>query len=224
METKSEVTKVEMTSEEMAEFQKFKEEQEKQKALIKAKEDRETYKNMVDEEVDQAIPVLIALSEDIKSKKKHVHDSFKAIIDMKADVLNLVKNDQRSHTFTNSKGNKRITLGVYVVDGYRDTVEDGITIVKEYIESLAGEDPKTKSLVSMVLKLLARDSKGALKASRVLQLRKMAEESGDDRFMEGVKIIEESYQPAVSKQFVRAEVKNDNGAWVAIPLGMTEAD
>ena len=76
----------------------------------------------------------------------------------------------------------------------------------------------------MVLKLLARDSKGALKASRVLQLRKMAEESGDDRFMEGVKIIEESYQPAVSKQFVRAEVKNDNGAWVAIPLGMTEAD
>ena len=48
-------------------------------------------------------------------------------------------------------------------------------------------------------------------------------ETGDERFMEGVQIIEEAYQPAISKQFIRAEIKNDNGAWIAIPLGMTEA-
>ena len=49
----------------------------------------------------------------------------------------------------------------YVTDGYRDTVEDGIAIVKEYIEGLA-KDEKTKALVSMVLRLLARDAKGTL--------------------------------------------------------------
>ena len=78
-------------------------------------------------------------------------------------------------------------------------------------------------LVSMVLKLLARDAKGTLKASRIVQLRKIAEESNNDRFMEGVRIIEEAYQPAISKQFVRAEMKNEDGMWVTIPLGMTEA-
>ena len=41
--------------------------------------------------------------------------------------------------------------------------------------------------------------------------------------MEGVRIIEEAYQPAVSKRFVRAEMKDGDGMWVAIPLGMTEA-
>ena len=101
-------------------------------------------------------------------------------------------------------------------------MEDGIAIVKEYIEGLAS-DAKTQSLVKMVLRLLARDAKGTLKASRVVQLRKIAEESGNERFVEGVQIIEESYQPAISKQFIRAEVKNENGAWVCIPLGMTEA-
>ena len=50
-----------------------------------------------------------------------------------------------SSTLSNSEGSKRITLGVYVTDGYRDTVEDGIAIVKEYIESLA-KDEKTKAL------------------------------------------------------------------------------
>ncbi len=75
----------------------------------------------------------------------------------------------------------------------------------------------------MVLKLLSRDSKGTLKASRVMQLRRIAEDTGNERFIEGVKLIEESYQPAVSKLFIRAEKKNDNGAWVSLPLGMTEA-
>ena len=122
----------------------------------------------------------------------------------------------RSHTFTNSEGNKRITLGVYVTDGYRDTVEDGIAIVKEYIASLANDD-KTQALVNMVFRLLARDAKGTLKASRIVQ------DTGDERFLEGVRIIEESYQPEVSKQFIRAEIKNENGMWKPIPLGMTES-
>ena len=55
------------------------------------------------------------------------------------------------------------------------------------------------------------------------QLRKVAEDTGDARFMEGVRIIEESYQPEVSKQFIRAEMKDRNGMWRPIPLGMTES-
>ena len=101
-------------------------------------------------------------------------------------------------------------------------MEDGIAIVKEYITGLA-RDEKTKALVSMVLKLLSRDAKGTLKASRIVQLRKIAEESGDEQFLEGVRIIEEAYQPEVSKQFIRAERKDRNGSWTPIPLGMTES-
>lgn len=168
---------------------------------------------MVDEEIANSIPVLLGISEQIKASKQTVMDNFKTILEMKADLFKTkVKDDQRSHTFTNSEGDKRITLGVYVTDGYRDTVEDGIAIVKEYIEGLA-KDEKTKALVSMVLRLLARDAKGTLKASRIVQLRKVAMETGDDRFIEGVRIIEEAYQPEVSKQFIRAEIKNENGMW-----------
>lgn len=213
---------VEMTAEEAARYEAFKNNEAKKEAMAKAKAEREIYRQMVDDEVNSAIPELLSLSRDIKDTKKTVLDNFKSILDMKCEVLKVTKDDQRSHTFTNSEGNKRITLGVYVTDGYRDTVEDGITIVKEYLESLA-DDKKTRSLVSMVFRLLSRDAKGTLKASRVLQLRKMAEESGNDRFMEGVRIIEEAYQPAISKQFVRAEMKNENGMWISVPLGMTEA-
>lgn len=213
---------VEMTAEEKQQFEEFKAAQAAKNAKEQAKRDREAYRDLVDETIERAIPSLECLSQGIKETKQSILDDFRNVIEMKADVLKLKKDGQRSDTFTNSAGDKRITVGVYVTDGYRDTVEDGIAIVKEYIEGLAS-DAKTQSLVKMVLRLLARDAKGTLKASRVVQLRKIAEESGNERFMGGVQIIEESYQPAISKQFIRAEVKNENGAWVCIPLGMTEA-
>lgn len=216
-------TTVVMTAEEKAEFEAFQAAKAKKAAEGKARADREQYRQLVDDEIERSIPVLEEISGRIKESKQRVMDNFKTILEMKGDLFKTkLKEDQRSHTFTNSKGNKRITLGVYVTDGYRDTVEDGIAIVKEYIESLAKDD-KTRSLVSMVLRLLARDVKGTLKASRIVQLRKVAMETGDDRFMEGVRIIEESYQPEVSKQFIRAEIKNENGMWKPIPLGMTES-
>ncbi len=215
-------TAVQMTEEEARQFEEFKAARQKKAEQERAKQERETYKTLVDETIERAIEKLGAVSNDIKTVKQSVIDDFKAVIAMKAEVLKIKKDGQRSDSFTNTEGNMRITLGQYVTDGYRDTVEDGIAIVKEYIESLA-TDENTKALTSMVLKLLSRDSKGTLKASRVMQLRRIAEETGNERFIEGVKLIEESYQPAVSKLFIRAEKKNDNGAWVSLPLGMTEA-
>lgn len=212
-----------MTEAEKAEFEAYREAKAKKAAEDKARTDREMYKQMVDEEIERSIPVLLGISEQIKTGKQAVLDNFKTILEMKSDLFHTkVKDDQRSHTFTNSKGDQRIMLGVYVTDGYRDTVEDGIAIVKEYITGLA-KDEKTKALVSMVLKLLSRDAQGTLKASRIVQLRKVAEETGDELFLEGVRIIEEAYQPEVSKQFIRAEVKDKNGMWKPIPLGMTES-
>lgn len=217
-----ETVKVEMTAEEQARFAKFKAEEEKRAAEQRAKEERELYKQMVDDEVSAAIPVLLELSGDISTIKQKVIDNFKAIISAKAELFKAKNPDQRSHTFTTSDGNMRLTIGQYTTDGYRDTVEDGIAIVKEYITSLA-KDVETQALVNMVFRLLSRDKQGTLKASRIVQLRKIAEDNGNERFLEGVRIIEESYQPTVSKQFIRAEVRNENGAWKPIPLGMTES-
>lgn len=214
---------VEMTAEERKEFEAFRAEKAKKEEEARRKQERANYAEMVDEEIRTAIPQLKELSEGIKTVKDTIYGNFNAILKMKSEVLNLTKDDQRSHTFTTSDSKLRITLGVHTVDGYRDTVEDGIAMVKEYIESLAKDDT-SKALVNAVLRLLSRDGQGNIKASRVLQLRKMADETGDKRFLEGVQIIEESYQPSVTKRYIRAEFKNDKGAWVYIPLSMTDVD
>ena len=172
---------IEMTAQERQEYEAFKAAQAKKKAKEQAKRDREAYKELVDETIEEAIIRLQAVSHHIKTDKQNILNDFRRVIDMKSEVLKLKKDGQRTDTFTNSAGDKRITVGYYETDGYRDTVEDGIAIVKEYIEGLANNE-ETKALVKMVLRLLARNAQGTLKASRIVQLRKIAEESGNERF------------------------------------------
>ena len=212
-----------MTAEERKDYEAFKAERERRRAAEQRKEQRRQYADMVDDEIATTIPQLRCLSEQIKLVKETIFGNFEAILRMKTEITGVARNDQNSHTFTNSDGTLRVVLGVNTIDGYRDTVEDGIAMVKGYIESLAKDDA-TKSLVNALLRLLSRDGQGNIKASRVLQLRKMAEDSGDERFLEGVRIIEEAYQPTVSKKFIRAQYKDDKGAWRYIPLGMTDVD
>lgn len=217
-------TTVQVTEAELAELQALREEKAKKEASQRRKAERERYAELVDAQVAKAVNDLTLLSTHIIDVKKEVFFDFETVLDMKAETMGLAKDGQRTHTFTSSDGSMRITLGVHTVDGYRDTVEDGIAMVMEYIQSLATDD-NSRVLVSAITRLLARDKHGTIKASRVLQLRKMAEESGDEKFMEGVKIIEESYQPTTTKRFLRAE-KRDlfTNKWVAIPLSVTEAD
>lgn len=212
-----------MSAEERKEFEAFKAERDKKLREQERRQLRQDYAGMVDGEIATTIPQLRELSEQIKLVKETIFGNFEAILRLKTEITGIARDDQNSHTFTNTDSTLRVILGVNTIDGYRDTVEDGIAMVRGYIESLAKDDA-TKALVNAVLRLLSRDGQGNIKASRVLQLRKMAEDSGNEQFLEGVRIIEESYQPTVSKKFIRAQYKDDKGAWRYIPLGMTDVD
>lgn len=186
------------------------------------KELRDTYAQLVDDEIDAATDMLTQLSTDMATIKETVMSNFRSVIDMKTETLGLSKpQGQYTHTFTNSDSTRRITIGNYTIDSYRDTVEDGIQLVTTYIQSLA-RDQDSQALVKAVMQLLSRNSKGQIKASRVLQLRKIAEEVGDPQFIRGVQIIQDSYQPEISRSFVRLEVKDPSTqTWTIVPLNIS---
>lgn len=216
---------VAMTAKEREEWEAYKAEKEKKEAAERRKAARATYQQMVDDELAQAVPELRKLSQDIRTVKDTVFGNFQTVLDMKAEVVGFKEDGQFSHTFTNSDSTLRLTLGVNTVDGWNDMAETGIAMVRKYIESLA-TDEKTKTLVNTVLRLLSKDKQGNLNASRVLQLAKMAEESNDDQFKEGVKIIQESYMPTETRRYIRAQYRDETtgNGWRNIPLGITDVD
>ena len=229
MSEKKNMEVVQMTAEEKAQFEAFKQEQARRQAEERVQKLRDNYAALRESFVKKTMKVLTPLSDKIRQKKAEVLEEAAALQSLKAELLEIDGKDMpKSHTFTNDAGTMRVTIGVYETDAYDDTVEEGIAKVKSYIEGLA-TDPKSQQLVKMVLSLLQRSANGALKASRVVRLHKLADESGDAQFLEGVKIIETAYRPAVSRTYIRCEKReiDENGGvvhdWEAIPLGMTES-
>lgn len=213
---------VEMDAEEFAKMQTIMEEHRRKEAAKRAKEDRDALRSLSSEAVDKLYPKLEDHSSGLKGIKLEVYDTFRSIIETKKEVMGVETEGQRSHSFLSSDGRRRIIIGYYVRDGWDDTVEDGISKVKAYITSLAG-DEESRKLVKIILDLLSRDNKGNLKAEKVLQLEKYAETLKDPGFADGVAIIKESYRPVRTKDFVRAQSKNAMGGWDDLPLGITEA-
>ena len=212
-----------MTEAQLAEYEAYQRAKAAKTAKEQAKRDRAAYGQLVDEEVTAALPRLKELSGTISAVKGEILERFSAILQMKADVLRRVKEDQKSHTFTTSDGTRRIIIGRHQCDGWKDTVHDGVAIVKEACLSLIKDDT-TRALVNQMMRLLSRDAAGNLKANKALQLRKLANELNDERLNEGITIIEEAYIPQLSKTYIYAEYKDEkSGAWKQIPLGMTEA-
>lgn len=211
---------VTMTPEERAEYEEFRAAKAREREEAARKAQREEYARLVDDEVAAAVDQLKELSEQMTTIKKTIFDNFDTIIKMKREVMSLCKPDgQYTHTFTSSDSKCRITLGNRMVDDYRDTVEDGIAMVKDYITSLA-KDEDSAQLVGLIMSLLERNKSGALQPSRVIRLRQLADKRQDPRLLEGVKIIEDSYQPYASSTFVQAEIKGATG-WMTIPLNIS---
>lgn len=216
-----EIKKVEMTAEEYQEYLAMKKKRAADEAKKKRKADLEAYRMLVDTTLVDVVDILTEKSRDLAKTKAYVIDLFRGVIQMKQEVVGLKEGGQFSHTFTDSESTVRITIGYNTVDGYLDTVNEGIAMVREYIESL-GSDENSQTLVQMILQLLSTDRQGNLKASRVVQLRKYANESGNERFVEGVELIEGAYTPQKTKQYIRLEVKGEDNAWTTIPLSLTE--
>lgn len=214
---------VTMTAEELAEFEAFKAAKEAKAKLEAYEKQKEEYRKLVSDTVNANVERLLDMSEIIKSCKRLVLEDFKTIIDMKSELFK-VKDNQQSHSFINEEGTLRIIVGHYINDGYRDTVNEGISMVRECIADLAKDD-ESRMLVDAIMNLLAKDKSGNLNAKKVVQLVNMADKIKNPKFREGVNIIREAYAPTVSKRYIRCERRNPGeDQWTNVPLGMTEAE
>lgn len=184
----------------------------------KQQEDRETYKGLTDKFVTTNIKKLQNLSSQMMLIKQEVFRDAELLIDMKDDLFK-TKADRRSNTFTTQDGLMSITLGNRINEGWDDTVNAGITKVKDYLATLA-KDENSAALVETVMGLIAKDRKGNLKASKVLELEKLAVKTQDEMFLDGIAIIKAAYRPSPSCQFIEVTLKDEHGTEQKLPLSL----
>ena len=215
-------TMVEMTPEQKAEFEAYKEEKARKERLEAKREQRKQLQEMTDSVMAESVAELQRCHEQLVATKAKVMETFSTLMELRKEVNEETgRKEQDTYMFTNTEGTQRIRIGYNMNDNYLDQVEEGIAKVKTYIESLAKDD-QSKELIELVLRLLARDQKGNLKASRVIQLGQLAEKSGNEDFQEGMRIIREAYRPLRSKLFIRCSIREKDKEWSDLGLSISE--
>lgn len=184
--------------------------------------DKQEYLDLIDRQIDLSFPSLQFISEQLKTVKKGVYLNFQAAIQLKKEMFGERIDQNQTHTFTHSDGKRRIMLITYFIDDWDDTITSGLDLVKQRLEAYS-VDENSSSLVKQLLRLISKNSKGELKVSSVLQFRRFAEERNDEALIDAVSLIEQAYRPTFSKTSIRVEIKNEQGAWVNVPLSATEA-
>ncbi|AFL97389.1 DUF3164 family protein [Ornithobacterium rhinotracheale] len=183
--------------------------------------ERKAYKDLVNEELPRIAGMLKTLSQNISQVKLFAFENLKILLETKNEVFG-VKDTQQSHTFSDEKGNS-ITYGFRIIDNWDDSVTAGIQKVRDFLQSLAKDD-NSANLVKVIQRLLKQDSKGNLKASRVIELTKLAEEINNEEFLDAVNIIRQAYKPQRSAFFVDASYTDAQGKKVNIPLSISAVD
>ena len=184
------------------------------------KAERESYKMIANTTVGEQFLKLEQLSSMLSIAKADVYRQFAAIIELKQELYG-AKSGQMSHTFTDDQG-RSITIGWRQVDEFDDTLDMGIALINDDISTLAVDD-NSANLVEIINKLLKKDAKGNLKPNRILDLRNLAEKTGNEQLTRGVEIILAAYKPSRSVIFVEADTKTPQGAKQSVALSITSA-
>lgn len=197
-------------------------EAEERAEIQKRQESIDAYKQSVDEFCKDVFSRMQKVSELMRAEKERTFFAANILIEMK-EQLYKTKQDRHSNQFTTSDGKYTVALGYRTNDGWDDTVDVGIAKVKEYLRSLAATEDGAKA-VDIILKLLAKDKKGNLKASAMIQLEQEATKIGDATFIEGVQIIRDAYRPVDTCQFISVSYKDDNGVKHTLPLSLSSME
>lgn len=182
--------------------------------------ERAALKQLIAETVPVVGKSLMNVSSALTDSKSKVFEAFKDILTLKEVVYGL-KSNQQSHTFSTDEYS--ITFGYRINDGWDDTTQVGVTMINNYLKSLAKDD-NSALLVESLTKLLRPDKNGNLKASRVLEMQQIANKHQIPELLEGVQIIIDGRRSVPSNWFIDASVKSPDGTMQNIPLSISTVD
>jgi hypothetical protein len=189
------------------------------------KKEKDTYKTLQHEFVEQFFPKLAEIAGSLTLAKAELFDEVKTILDIKKQLYNITDEafaQQQSHSISNANYTKTIILGHNVIDGWdSDLASAGIAKVNDWLTKKMKVE--NQELINIIRDLLKPNKDGLLKANRVMELHTQAEKIGDAELIEAVGIIKEAYRPAKTTTYVKAKMRDDDGRDVWLNLSMSQA-
>lgn len=197
-------------------------------ALLAAKkkseqDKRQKEKQAYEESRDKVIGMLIQQAQDLSHKLANLKKITHKIMDEQAQKLEsygaIRANSKGGFSITDNKQEFRVVRRRDTVPMWDERGNKGIALVKDFLhDTVKKRDVDTFELL---MKFLERNKAGELEYSRVFSLIQERDRFSDERWKEGLKLLEESYNVTLKAYQYEFKVKDEQGSWENLPLNFS---
>jgi DNA-binding TFAR19-related protein (PDSD5 family) len=188
-----------------------------------AQKEKEKAKTAYEKQRDKTIRQVVDKARIIQNNLAN----FKSLIAREMEQQNVALTEY-GEIRSNSKGGFSITssCGTMRVTRTRDTEpfwdergSKAVAMLKDFLEETAKK--RDKDLFEILMGFLSRNEKGDLEYAKVFMLLKHRNAFSDPRWIEGLNLLEESFQVNLRGYGYEIKVKNPEGKWENITLNFT---
>jgi len=200
--TKEVIDLSKLTPEQLKDFSKQVKALEKEKKQKTIKQ-REILKSFKDDFTISQVEEFLPIRDNIEVLIAQAFEIHKPILDLECELNGNEVLLQDSHSNSLKDGSYSFSIGYNITDSFDGSEGLGVEKVKQYIDSLKGDDIKTKNLANALnIFLKPQPITGMLNPNSLKQLSKLRYEYDDELFTEGIEIIEKAAIKVRSSQFI----------------------
>jgi hypothetical protein len=189
----------------------------------KARKEKEKAKVQYERQRDRSIKQITSRARSLSELLKE----FKAVIsaEMEAQHVALTEygeirsNSKGGFSITSSCGTMRVTRTRETEPFWDERGTKAVAMLKEFLEETAKK--RDQDLFKILMSFLARNEKGDLEYAKVFSLLQHRNAFDDPRWIEGLNLLEESFQIYLRAYGYEVKVKNPEGKWDQIGLNFT---
>jgi hypothetical protein len=199
----------EMTTSELEQLLKQKKEAEKQ--IVS--NNKKALEELQDEFIDKFINHLFDKHNSVSELIKEMFADFEIMKPLKAEVRGVDIDKQYSHTITKTTKDMAITIGYNNTPSFDGTETEGITIIKNYLNTLAEDNPKLVLANKIINILLKTNPKtGELNVSKAMELNELRGDFHSQEFNKGMDMLLAARYNKITSSFVQGwQNKEVNG-------------
>lgn len=204
-----------MTDQELKELLKEREE----KARQKEEKERKEYEASRDKNIEALMSEAMELTERLSVFKERCHSVMQQH-EVKLNEYGKIRgNSKGGFSITHSNDELRITRRRDTEPSWDERGKKGLELVKEFLHSSLKK--RDKELFELLLSFLERNKAGELEYGRVFSLLSHKSKFSDERWTEGLRLLQQSFNHHFRGYGYEFKHKGDGGKWQSLPLNFS---
>lgn len=189
------------------------------KAQAAKEKTRVKYEKARDKNIQSTVKIAQGLSLKLEAFKVAVSEMMEAQHIALDGYGELRGNSKGGFSIVTTEGDMKVVRTRDTMPQWDERGEKGVALLHDFLyDTVKKADQK---MFKVLMRFLARNEKGDLEYSRVMELLKERDVYDDPRWVEGIQLIEESYQVHMRGYGYEFFIKDPEGKWSRISLNFT---